>query len=239
MKPEIVGHTMKFVISSGFGATESFRKGKEHTGVDVPLDNGTELHSPMNGVVEKVIDLGDSSPLGKGVIVKYESGETGVFGHLSEIAVKEGQPVTDGQLLGQSGNSGNVIGENGGYHLHYGLKSAEDGKFIDGANHVSDIITHSESNNGFWKSLLDGWNSLGDKVIGWQIEQVGKPAVYGIENFFSHLADNITFFLPDILAIVTILFGFYIMWGWRIPRALAYYMGILTFAVGWLINASS
>lgn len=232
---------MKFIISSKFGSRESFRT-SEHLGVDVPLPKGYELHSAQNGIIEKVIHEGGSS-LGNAVFVRYENGDTGVFGHLSAITVKEGQPISEGEIIGLSGNSGRVVGENGGFHLHYGLKDGNTGQYVDGSEDLDAIINHSgvtsDAHSGFWQNALDWYNGFADKVVGWEMEQIGKPIVEGTHNFFSDLANTITVFMPDIVAIVTILFGFFIMFGFKLPKLLTYYTGFFVFAVCWLVNASS
>ena len=41
---------------------------------------------------------------------------------MSRIAVCQGQTVEKGQSIGYVGNTGNVYGANGGYHLHLELR---------------------------------------------------------------------------------------------------------------------
>jgi hypothetical protein len=56
---------------------------------------------------------------------------------MSETTVKVGDKVHTGDLIGYSGNSGHVVGANGGYHLHFGLK--ENGHFIDPSPYIDNI----------------------------------------------------------------------------------------------------
>lgn len=119
---------VKFPVTSKFNAVENFRESK-HLGVDLATPENTEIHSIKKGVVSNVVDYGDEN-IGKGVFVKWEDGKEAIYGHLNKIFVEKGDEVKAGDFLGLSGNSGNVFGENGGYHLHFGLKDISN-QFID------------------------------------------------------------------------------------------------------------
>ncbi|WP_353618643.1 M23 family metallopeptidase [Bacillus sp. ISL-37] len=110
-------------ITSRFGEVSSVHS-KPHTGIDIALPEGTPLKSITEGVVQSVVDYG-SENIGKGVIVQLADGKTAIYGHLSDIKVKAGQIVKEGDLLGLSGNTGRSTGP----HLHFGMK--ENGQFID------------------------------------------------------------------------------------------------------------
>ena len=49
---------------------------------------------------------------------RYDS----LYAHMSRIAVNQGQSVQKGDVIGYVGNTGNVYGANGGYHLHLELR---------------------------------------------------------------------------------------------------------------------
>lgn len=71
--------------------------------------------------------------------------DTAIYGHLSRFGeFKKGDHVNPGDLIGYSGNTGHVIGANGGYHLHFGLK-AGDGHFIDPSPYINDIQHMNDS----------------------------------------------------------------------------------------------
>lgn len=84
-----------------------------HNGWDIGTPSGTPIVAPHNG---KVLEVGfDSS--GYGNYVKIDNGVEGsVLAHLSSIGVSVGQHVSEGQQIGQSGNTGNSTGP----HLHWG-----------------------------------------------------------------------------------------------------------------------
>lgn len=237
MKTEIVGNTMKFQITSPYQAMESFRD-HAHKGIDINFPNGTELHSVMDGVVEKVVHLKDN--IGNGVFVKFEDGTTGIYGHMSKVTVEEGQVVHSGDLLGFSGNSGHVVGTNGGYHLHFGLKETASGEFLNPTPLADDLIgMSSDTSKGIGEKMLDGFNDFSDKVIQKETEWLLKPLWNGLERACHDFLEAFTFYLPDIMMIVTCVAALFIMLGFRAPKVFAIYSGALIAAVGWLANAHS
>jgi hypothetical protein len=237
MRTEIVGNTMKFQITSPYKAMESFRD-HPHKGIDVNFPNGTELHSVMDGVVEKVVHLKDN--IGNGVFVKFEDGTTGIYGHMSKVTVEEGQVVNAGDLLGFSGNSGTTVGTNGGYHLHFGLKDTSSGDFINPTEHADTLIAMSdETTKGIGERMLDGFNDFSDKVISKETEWIFKPLWKGLERGLHDFLEAFTYFLPDMMMIITCIAGLFIMLGFKAPKVFAIYSGTLIAAVGWLANAHS
>lgn len=118
------------LITSPYGAQESFRT-KPHTGIDIRLEEGTPLAAVKDGII-KLADYGDQNA-GKTVLLEMNDGKTAVYGHLSDFAVKEGQRVTEGQIIGYSGNTGFSTGE----HLHFAIK--DNGAFIDPAPYVDAV----------------------------------------------------------------------------------------------------
>ncbi|MGY3718809.1 M23 family metallopeptidase, partial [Sutcliffiella cohnii] len=154
------GNQMKFKITSDFGAKESFRN-SPHTGIDINFPNGTEVHNVADGVVQKVVQLKDN--IGNGVFVIFDDGTTGVYGHMSTVSVQEGQMIHKGDLIGLSGNTGNVVGQNGGYHLHFALKDSVTGDYINPSHYADDLIAMTSGNTGLGGKLLQGYNDFADK----------------------------------------------------------------------------
>ena len=116
-----------YPITSRFNDFESFRK-VAHKGIDFAMEKGTPLKAIIEGKIH-VIDYGNLLS-GKTVVIKGNDGMTYLYGHLSDFNVKTGDIVKQGDLLGLSGNSGNVFGSGGGYHLDFSVKN-EEGQFID------------------------------------------------------------------------------------------------------------
>ncbi len=113
---------MRFIITSPFGAKESFRT-KPHNGIDIRMEEGTPLAAIKDGVI-KLADYGDKNA-GKTIFLEMEDGKTAVYGHLSKFLVKDGQVVEAGEKIGLSGNTGRSFGE----HLHFAIKDG--GNYID------------------------------------------------------------------------------------------------------------
>lgn len=128
---------------------------------------GKELFAPCDGEVVLVVDgvkdnvPGVLNPIyipGNTVIIKTATGEYAFFAHFKQntIAVKQGQKVSTGQLLGLCGNSGNSSEP----HLHFHLQNIEDMVKATGAKCFFDQIKV----NGVLKS--DYSPVKGDKIEG-------------------------------------------------------------------------
>ncbi len=83
-----------------------------HTGIDISAPYGILVYATAEGIVEYVGWYGN---YGKTVIIKHPSGYKTLYGHLSQIRVKEGVKVKSGQIIGCVGSTGRSTGP----HLHY------------------------------------------------------------------------------------------------------------------------
>ncbi len=101
-------------ISSGFKMRfhPILQTWKAHLGVDYAAPTGTNVRVVGNGVVDFA---GVQNGFGKVVIVKHGSGHTTVYAHLSQINVRKGQSVDQGQSIGAVGSTGWATGP----HLHF------------------------------------------------------------------------------------------------------------------------
>jgi hypothetical protein len=191
---------MKFRVTSPYGALEEFRD-HPHTGIDLSMPTGTDIMSPVNGVVERLVDYG-SENIGKGVIIRTEDGERLIFGHLSEYKVKVGEYIHQGDLVGLSGNTGNSTGP----HLHVGLK--ENGEFVDPSHYV-DIMNDPT----LWDQVKDFL--LMDAPLGRWLLDLG----------FNIVQSEVFFLIPAILLIgIRILMGKNFTASWIIPLLYAYFV---------------
>lgn len=115
-----VGQTITPVlgwVSSEFGWREHPVDGEEkfHNGVDLAVNNGTEVKAFADGVVDYI---GDSPIYGLYLQLKHDGGVTTFYAHCSELCVQQGESVSAGQKVAESGDTGNATGP----HLHFEIK---------------------------------------------------------------------------------------------------------------------
>jgi murein DD-endopeptidase MepM/ murein hydrolase activator NlpD len=107
-------------ISGRFGSQRIYRgePGSYHSGIDIATGGtGNPFVAPADGVVV----LATSAPFsleGNLLIIDHGHGLNSAFLHLTDIAVREGQSVSQGAYLGTIGSSGRATGP----HLHWSLK---------------------------------------------------------------------------------------------------------------------
>ena len=85
----------------------------QHNGEDIAASLGTPVKATNDGVVRMVDDHFFS---GKGVILDHGLGLFTMYFHLDTTAVKEGERVKRGEVVGTVGKSGRATGP----HLHWG-----------------------------------------------------------------------------------------------------------------------
>ncbi len=104
-------------ISSSFGERRDpfTGDGSFHPGIDIAVDVGTPVHVTANGVVVYAARLGG---YGRCVIVNHGHGFSTVYAHLSGFSVTAGEQVTEGEVIGYTGDSGRSTGP----HLHYEVR---------------------------------------------------------------------------------------------------------------------
>jgi murein DD-endopeptidase MepM/ murein hydrolase activator NlpD len=86
-----------------------------HYGIDIANRVGTKIVAPMDGTV--VVVGNQPNGYGRYVVIKHRYGFQTLYGHLSSIDVKRNQYISQGQIIGQLGNSGRSTGP----HLHFSL----------------------------------------------------------------------------------------------------------------------
>lgn len=106
-------------ISSKYGqrnpTTESVPK--NHTGIDIAAPEGTKIKSATDGEVVLCSEEGDY-----GKHIKIQNGEISIiYAHCSNIYVKHGDTVKQGQEIAEVGSTGNSTGP----HLHFEVRLRE------------------------------------------------------------------------------------------------------------------
>lgn len=92
----------------------------KHLGYDYLVKN-VPVFAPVSG---KVTLSGWSNSLGNWIELAGSDGRTHRFAHLSRRDASNNQTVSEGHQLGITGNTGQVTGSNGGYHLHHDVRKA-------------------------------------------------------------------------------------------------------------------
>src|SRR3989344_2471627 len=63
----------------------------------------------------------DDNAYGKYIIIDHGDGYTSRYAHLNLVSVSINEDVVQGQVIGKVGNTGNVVGNCSGAHLHFAL----------------------------------------------------------------------------------------------------------------------
>ena len=88
----------------------------QNSGTDFISENVFDVIAVLNG---SVTDVKEDDTLGKIVEIKHENGYVSIYQSLSEITVKKGDVITQGQVIGKSGM--NELDKDMGNHLHFEL----------------------------------------------------------------------------------------------------------------------
>ena len=87
--------------------------------VHLGFDLAVSLHSPVLAANDgKVVWAAPLGIYGNCIVLDHGYGLQSIYGHLSEIAVKEGQMVKRGESMGKTGSTGLA----GGDHLHFSMQ---------------------------------------------------------------------------------------------------------------------
>ncbi len=94
------------------GAFGEARPGHMHAGIDIAIPEGTPIRAADGG---RVAIAGWTGGYGNYTCIQHTGSLSTCYAHQSSFAVSVGQTVTQGQVIGSSGNTGNSTGP----HLHF------------------------------------------------------------------------------------------------------------------------
>jgi murein DD-endopeptidase MepM/ murein hydrolase activator NlpD len=124
-----------YVISSGFGDRQDpfTTQNSHHPGVDLATEAGTPVVAAIKGKVSKVVFSKEKTGYGNFIEITHAKEVVTLYGHLSEIFVKENQILQKGELIGLVGDTGRSTAP----HLHFEVLVA--GKQVDPMGVISPI----------------------------------------------------------------------------------------------------
>lgn len=122
---------------SGFFGVRRDVSDRPHQGIDLAAPKGTPIHAAAAGKVIAAGELAENNGrYGTSVIIETGSRQT-LYAHLNSVAVKVGDRVTAGQLIGAVGETGFATGP----HLHFEVR--QDNRTIDPATVLADLDAHA------------------------------------------------------------------------------------------------
>ena len=126
-----------YAITSGFGYRYHpiLKVLRPHTGIDISAQKGTPVYATADGVVSRQTP---GSGYGIAIIIDHGYSYQTLYAHLSKKAVKPGERVTRGQIIGYVGNTGLSLGA----HLHYEV--IKDGVRVNPVHYFFQDITPEE-----------------------------------------------------------------------------------------------
>ncbi|MFJ3588580.1 peptidoglycan DD-metalloendopeptidase family protein [Streptomyces sp. NPDC090231] len=129
-----------------FGASGSMWSSGHHTGLDFPAALGV----PVKAVAEGRVSMATSGgPYGNHVMINHGGGLSSLYAHMSRILTSVGTAVTQGQVIGKVGATGNVTGP----HLH--LEARLRGKAIDPMGYLTNGAGSGGSGVQRWRGVVN------------------------------------------------------------------------------------
>jgi beta-N-acetylglucosaminidase/murein DD-endopeptidase MepM/ murein hydrolase activator NlpD len=171
--------------------TSRFRTQKRpnHNGIDIGVAEGTNLIAVKDGIVKFAgwQDKNDKKAgYGRYVIIQHDDNMETLYGHMSNIIVVEGTKVNQGDIVGQTGNTGHSSGP----HLHYEVRRngghldpepyiiGKNGYIFKGAKKLTNINEINDSNG----------NSKGKPI---DLSKLGMPIRKKIGEGFENTKDGL------------------------------------------------
>ena len=122
---------------SGYGMRMHpiYKYAKFHAGMDFTANPGTKIYATGDGVVATA-EYG--SGYGNHIVLNHGYGYNTLYGHMEKIAVRIGQKVKRGELIGYVGNTGLSAGP----HVHYEVH--KNGEPVNPVNFYYNDLTPAE-----------------------------------------------------------------------------------------------
>ena len=111
----------------------------QNTGIDYTSENPFEVVAILDGTIS---NIKEDEITGKTVEIKHDNGISSIYQSLSEVTVKKGDVVTQGQTIGKSGES--ELDKELGNHLHFEIY--ENGQSVNPSNYLNKEIKNKDEN---------------------------------------------------------------------------------------------
>ena len=180
-------------IPSGFKSNFGEKRDYEtHPGMDIPVPVGTKVLAPMDGIV-KIANMNYNNLCGGTIDIDYGNGFTSRFCHMSKIDVREGDRVTQSQVVGLSGGVPGApgAGRTTGPHLHFTL--TKDGSNVDPIKYINAAVPDSKEISDVNKvaQKISAPVNFADMVKDLKPGALGDALSKGIQSIFKEEVERI------------------------------------------------
>lgn len=115
LPPKAPTGTFRWPVSGTITSRFGRRWGGYHTGIDIAVRTGTQVHASDGGTVTYA---GYNGNYGYLVKIQHWNGYETYYAHNSKLLVKKGQSVAKGEVIARSGNTGRSTGP----HVHFEIR---------------------------------------------------------------------------------------------------------------------
>ena len=105
--------------------------GVQNDGINLAVPEGTPIKAAEDGVVAYAGS--ELKGYGNLVLVRHANGYVTAYAHASDISVKRGETVKRGQVIGHSGQTGNVTSPQLHFEIRKGATPVDPAQFLSGA----------------------------------------------------------------------------------------------------------
>ncbi len=114
-------------ISDAFGPKAA---GGQNDGINITVPHGTPIKAAEDGVVAYAGS--ELKGYGNLVLVRHSNGFVTAYAHASELAVKKGETVKRGQVIGKAGQTGNVTSPQLHFEVRKGATPVDPSQYLTG-----------------------------------------------------------------------------------------------------------
>jgi murein DD-endopeptidase MepM/ murein hydrolase activator NlpD len=118
---------VKGKVIQGFGPKQG---GGQNDGINLAVPEGTPIKAAEDGVVAYAGS--ELKGYGNLVLVRHSNGFVTAYAHASELAVKKGEAVKRGQVIGKAGQTGNVASPQLHFEVRKGATPVDPSQYLTG-----------------------------------------------------------------------------------------------------------